>query len=327
MSSDAQPSAGPVRTCLIGCGAVAQQMYARHLPQIPGLRMVMVSDLRPENAQRVAAAMACATGTAAEAFAAASLAIIATPPASHAALARQALAAGCDVIVEKPFTISSAEAAQLVAQAEQAGRRIYVAQFRRLYPKLEQARQVIGSGLLGQVRAVEMYEGGRFDWEVATDYINRDPYGGVLFDTGAHTLDMGLHAAGLDTGALDVRVVSVRRDRPEPAHEIEARFVLRTDGRDIEGRLHLSRARALANLVRVRGERGQLEFDVSHAGGLTLTAGGRRIPVFPGRQVESARHAFTLQYHQLVTAPDNMSLAARGFINQISILEAVYHHE
>lgn len=46
---------------------------------------------------------------------------IVTPPASHAALAMQAIRAGCHVYVEKPFTPSRAEAEQILALAAEHG--------------------------------------------------------------------------------------------------------------------------------------------------------------------------------------------------------------
>ncbi|MHB1776028.1 MAG: Gfo/Idh/MocA family protein [Acidimicrobiales bacterium] len=46
---------------------------------------------------------------------------LATPPATHAPLARAAVAAGCHVLCEKPFTLEVAEAADLVAAAAEAG--------------------------------------------------------------------------------------------------------------------------------------------------------------------------------------------------------------
>lgn len=46
---------------------------------------------------------------------------IATPPATHAPLAAQAIAAGCHVLCEKPFTLDAAEASVLAEAASSAG--------------------------------------------------------------------------------------------------------------------------------------------------------------------------------------------------------------
>lgn len=47
--------------------------------------------------------------------------VIATPPPTHAPLAHAALARGCHVLCEKPFTRDSAEARDLLVAAERAG--------------------------------------------------------------------------------------------------------------------------------------------------------------------------------------------------------------
>src|SRR5437870_2320921 len=59
------------------------------------------------------------------------LVVIATPNDTHYSLARQCLAAGRDVVVDKPFTTTLDEARSLVELAEKAGRLITVYQNRR----------------------------------------------------------------------------------------------------------------------------------------------------------------------------------------------------
>lgn len=314
------------RIAIIGCGAVAQQMYAQHLPQIPQLKITMVADLRPENAQAVATAVGCDTGTVEQAVASADMVIIATPPSSHAKLARLAIEAGCDVCIEKPFTTAAAAARELVDLAMRHERALYVAQFRRIYPKVLLARGLVASGLIGRIESIEMHEGARFSWEVSTDYITRDPFGGVLFDTGAHTLDMALFAAGLDEKVFAIAMDTVHRDRPEPAHEVDAICTLQAPGEEpVALRLQLSRVRNLANMIRLRGSRATIEFDVSHRGPIWLRTPGSRLAMMPETAIESDRHAFTLNFHQMTTMGAASMQAAR-FLGQIAILEAIHQH-
>jgi len=46
---------------------------------------------------------------------------VTTPPESHFALGKQCLAAGCHVYIEKPFTLHTKEAEELIGLAEQNG--------------------------------------------------------------------------------------------------------------------------------------------------------------------------------------------------------------
>jgi predicted dehydrogenase len=77
--------------------------------------------------------------------------IIATPPASHYELARAAIAAGKDVFVEKPLVLSSADGAQLVADAKKGKRILMVGHIMVHHPATLQLKEYITSGELGRI--------------------------------------------------------------------------------------------------------------------------------------------------------------------------------
>jgi predicted dehydrogenase len=77
--------------------------------------------------------------------------IVATPPASHYPLAREALLAGRHVLVEKPFATSSAQAQELVALAQERGL-VLMAGYTFLYsPPVRALRALVQAGRVGQV--------------------------------------------------------------------------------------------------------------------------------------------------------------------------------
>ncbi len=77
--------------------------------------------------------------------------IVATPAASHFELAQRALAAGKDVLVEKPMTMTVAEARRLVAAAD-AGRRVLMAGHTFIYnAAVRFVRDLVTSGDIGDV--------------------------------------------------------------------------------------------------------------------------------------------------------------------------------
>lgn len=80
---------------------------------------------------------------------------IALPVAMHAEAAITALRAGKSVLCEKPMAINDAEAQRMVAEARIAGRLLGVAYYRRLYPKLIRAKNLIAEGAIGQPVLVE----------------------------------------------------------------------------------------------------------------------------------------------------------------------------
>ena len=76
--------------------------------------------------------------------------VIATPPDSHASLAEEAIAAGRHVLVEKPFTLDSDEAARLVEAAERAGVTALVGHEFRFVRERVTLLHAIADGLIGQ---------------------------------------------------------------------------------------------------------------------------------------------------------------------------------
>jgi predicted dehydrogenase len=74
---------------------------------------------------------------------------ITTPPQSHHPIARECLQAGCHVYVEKPFTLSAAEAEDLIALAQATGMKMTVGNETQFTPVARDMRRMIHSGYLG----------------------------------------------------------------------------------------------------------------------------------------------------------------------------------
>lgn len=314
------------RVGLVGAGAVARAWHVPTLAGLAGVRLVAVTDRQPEAATALARQCGARACTFDELIADCDWVVITTPPSSHAELASRALAAGRLVLVEKPFVTSTIEADRLVAQAGAGHPGLYVAQLRRFAPAVNLAADLVRAGVIGEVRALEVFEGGRFGWETASRYVQEDPFGGVLFDTGSHSLDQALYAAGLTESPLAVDVESVQRDRPEPAHALSARFVLHGESGRIQGHLRLSRYETLANLIRVRGDRGTLEFGVgfdrtvwlrTDAGVVSFQAAGAERPIGA---------CFAAQYRSVRDEGPASRLAARTILNQVRVLAAIHAH-
>lgn len=80
--------------------------------------------------------------------------VIATPAARHAAMARQALQAGKDVLVEKPLALTLAEGRELVSLAERASRILMVGHVLRYHPGVEALDRLIRAGDLGKIHYI-----------------------------------------------------------------------------------------------------------------------------------------------------------------------------
>ncbi len=111
----------------------------------------------------------------------ADLVIIATPSSLHASQARELLAKGHHVLVEKPLGCSESEAAQVLASAREFGRIIGVGLLLRFHPAVALANQLINNGELGRLVSL------RF---VRRTTRNAPEGGNVIEALGVHAIDL-----------------------------------------------------------------------------------------------------------------------------------------
>jgi predicted dehydrogenase len=77
--------------------------------------------------------------------------VVATPSATHFALAKQALLAGKHVLVEKPISLRLNEAEELIELADRQGRRLMVDHLLEYHPAVEDMKRRVDSGELGEI--------------------------------------------------------------------------------------------------------------------------------------------------------------------------------
>jgi scyllo-inositol 2-dehydrogenase (NADP+) len=188
-----------IQVGLIGYGMAGQVFHAPTISAVEGLRLAAVVERRGEESRRrYPAVTVVRDAEALLADPAIELVVIATPNLTHAPLARQALLAGKHVVVDKPFTISSAEADGLIALAKQQGRLLSVFQSRRWDGDFQTVQALLRSGRLGQLAEYEVrYERYRpaprpNAWREAAQ-----PGSGILYDLGAHLIDQALLLFGM----------------------------------------------------------------------------------------------------------------------------------
>ncbi|WP_251006422.1 oxidoreductase [Stenotrophomonas sp. ISL-67] len=122
--------------------------------------------------------------------------VIATPNEQHAPLALAALRAGKHVLVDKPFTLSSAEAVAVVDAARDAGRVVTVFQNRRFDADFLSLREVVDAGTLGRIAEIHSYFD-RFRPQVRDRWReSAAPGSGLWMDLGPHLLDQMLQLFG-----------------------------------------------------------------------------------------------------------------------------------
>ena len=81
---------------------------------------------------------------------------VATPPGTHRELAVQALEAGKPVYVEKPMAMNHAECLEMIAAAEKAGQKLFVAYYRRALLYFLKVKELLDGGSVGQPLTAEV---------------------------------------------------------------------------------------------------------------------------------------------------------------------------
>jgi predicted dehydrogenase len=317
-------SAAATRIGLVGCGAVVHTMYSTVLRGRADYDVALVHDISEGQARSAARLFGAQVASLGDLVDGSEVIIVTTPPSTHAEVVRACLASGRRILCEKPFITDSREAAAVTAEAVASETALYVGHFRRTFPQLELAQRLIAQGVIGTVTGFSASEGGRFTWQAVSGYTVKDPHGGVLWDTGSHTLDMALFAAGIDLWPeLQVADVSVQRDREEPSHDLAARFVLRNEDHAVDGKVHISRRRTMPNLVRIVGERGEVGFVAGMDDRIRLTTPRGSTVLRTDRSHVDLLECFDLQVRRVVSGDGAEVFAAERFVSQVRLMEAL----
>ena len=136
------------------------------------------------------------------------LVVITTPNHLHAEQAEAVLRAGCHVLVEKPFTLSSERAEQLVALAAQLNKQLCVFHNRRFDGDFLTLKQLIAEQAVGDIKRLES----RFDRFRPTPRKrwreNAGPGSGIFWDLGPHLIDQVVQLFGMPQQvSADIRIL------------------------------------------------------------------------------------------------------------------------
>lgn len=188
----------PVRVLLVSYGFASATFHAPLIQAVPGLALAGVVSRDPAKVHANWPGLPVYPDlTQALAQCDASLVVIATPNDTHHRLAVQALAARRHVVVDKPFTLTLAEADDLIARAAAVQRVLSVFQNRRWDGDFLGIRQLLASGVLGRVTHFESHFD-RFRPKVRSRWREAAGLGGGLwYDLGPHLLDQALQLFGL----------------------------------------------------------------------------------------------------------------------------------
>ena len=249
-----------LRVGIVGCGKVAEH-HARWVKRVAGAELAAVADARAEVARNFAEkfSVAASFGSLQELLQANLIDVlhITTPAELHYPQACEAIEAGVHALVEKPFTLSAAEAEDLYQRAEAKGVKITADFIQMFHPAFQQVAETIRSGRLGRVVWAHVYFGVdlkldelRNAWPLHWAY---SLPGGVLHSYITHPLYM---LCSVLDGPFDVNVVP--RSLGSQPQDTTDQLEIQINGAGASANLILASTRAEAYYLCVRGTRGMV---------------------------------------------------------------------
>jgi predicted dehydrogenase len=148
-----------LKAVLIGAGSIAREHLAA-LADMPNVDVEAVCDLSPARAEATAERFRIGRWSTDYRTilreTTPDLVHVTTPPTSHFGIARDCLAAGLNVLCEKPITVEYAEFLELKDLATRKGRLLMENQNLRFHSSVLRIRELVRSGELGDVADVQV---------------------------------------------------------------------------------------------------------------------------------------------------------------------------
>ena len=194
---------------LIGFGLAGRSFHAPVIRAVPGLRLAAILQRSGnEAAEKYPDVRIVRTLDELLSMHEIRLVVIATPSDSHCSLAHACLAAGRDVLVDKPLTTTFEEAAALVEFAKRQGRLLTVYQNRRYDGDFQAIVKLVASGTLGRVVRFESnYDRFRPQLRPGAWRERSGPGTGIFFDLAPHLIDHALVLFGMPEAiTADIRI-------------------------------------------------------------------------------------------------------------------------
>ncbi len=184
-----------IRVGLVGFGMAGRVFHGPLLSSVDGLELAAVMERSTNKAaERYPSITIHRSLEAMLADGSLGLFVVATPNETHFALAKEILSAGKNVVVDKPMTVTSAQAAELIGLARKHKALLVPFHNRRWDSDFLTVQKLLHEGSLGRLVAFES----RFDrWkpDPLRDRLwkeNAEAGGGKLLDLGPHLADQAL---------------------------------------------------------------------------------------------------------------------------------------
>jgi len=196
-----------VRWGILGTGAIARQ-FVQGLNSLPQAEVLAVGSRSRASAQEFAHKRNIPRRHASYDDLASDpdvdVVYIATPHPLHAENATLCLEAGKAVLCEKPFSVNAAEAERVVELAREKRLFIMEGMWTRFFPLMEEVRQLVSEGTIGELRMLNVDFGFRADLDPASRLFDQKLGGGALLDVGVYCVSFASMILGRPSGFVSL---------------------------------------------------------------------------------------------------------------------------
>src|SRR5438105_3297426 len=215
----------PIRVGLIGFGFVSKTFHVPLLKATDGYKITAVSSSHPADVSAMIAGVdVVADPNALATHPDIDLVVIASPNETHAPLAEAAMRAGRNVVVDKPFTITVAEARHLAAVAKEKKVLLSVFQNRRWDSDFLTVQDAIRRDLVGRIVLFESRID-RYRPEVRERWREiPGPGAGLLYDLGPHLIDQTLLLFGIPDSVQSTLATQRRGGKTDDFFQLVLRY-------------------------------------------------------------------------------------------------------
>jgi scyllo-inositol 2-dehydrogenase (NADP+) len=184
----------PIKAGLIGFGTGGEFFHAPFLNSMPEFELTAVFERTKEkskekypNAQIVRTSKALFSNPEIE------LIVITTPNDTHFELAKDALNAGKNVVIDKPFVVSTIEADELMNIAKAKNKLLTVYHNRRFHSDFKTLQNIIKENKIGEISEfLACFDRYRPELRPHSWKETPSPGSGILYDLGSHLIDQAL---------------------------------------------------------------------------------------------------------------------------------------
>jgi predicted dehydrogenase len=193
----------PLRAAVVGVGYLGR-FHAQKYAAVEGVELVGVADARAEAAQRVAQELGVAAfSDHRELLGKVDLVSVACSTEHHHAVAKDFLAAGIHVLVEKPITVTVEQADELIALAAARHCVLQVGHLERFNPAWLLARETIGKPVFIEAHRMAPFKPRGIDVSVVLDLMIHD-LDLILATVGSHLTDLRASGVAVLTDGVDI---------------------------------------------------------------------------------------------------------------------------